>query len=183
MTDTIPALLTQRAAANGSSVVLRKKDRGLWKAVAWSDLDSRRRAVAAALRTVGFRQGDIAGILSETTPDAVYVDLGILSAGGVSLALHPEAEADQVRTDDAEAALEQHRDHRPIQVAPRRLAVPQPDHRPGAPVHGGHTPGGAGPAWGSSPMRRSGGGRATRPRPGAPWFGICRGPTAITWSR
>lgn len=94
---TIPALLTQRAAA-GSAVVLRKKDRGLWKAVTWAELDSRRRAVAAALHAVEFRQGDIAGILSETTPDAVYVDLGILSAGGVSLALHPEDDAEQVRT-------------------------------------------------------------------------------------
>ncbi len=94
---TLPDLLAQRAAANGTAVVLRKKDRGLWKTVTWADLDSRRRAVAAALQAVEFRQGDVAGLLSETTPDAVYVDLGILSAGGVSLALHPEEEAEQVR--------------------------------------------------------------------------------------
>ena len=93
---TIPALVSQRAAANGSAVVLRKKDRGLWKAVTWSDLDSRRRAIAQALKAADFRVGDVACILSETTPDAVYADLGILTAGGVSLALHPEAEAGQV---------------------------------------------------------------------------------------
>ena len=96
MTDTIPALLTERATANGIAIVLRKKDRGLWKAVTWADLDSRRRAVADALRAADFHIGDVAGILSETTPDAVYVDLGILTAGGVSLALHPESEAEQV---------------------------------------------------------------------------------------
>jgi long-chain acyl-CoA synthetase len=96
MTATIPELLTQRASA-GSAIVLRKKDRGLWKTVTWADLDARRGAVAAALQGMGFRQGDVAGILSETTPDAVYVDLGILTAGGVSLAIHPEEEADQVR--------------------------------------------------------------------------------------
>ena len=96
MTATIPELLTQRASA-GSAIVLRKKDRGLWKTTTWADLDSRRRAVAAALQAVGFRQGDVAGILSETTPDAVYVDLGILTAGGVSLAIHPEEEAEEVR--------------------------------------------------------------------------------------
>ena len=95
--STFPDLLTQRAAANGSAVVLRKKDRGLWKTVTWADLDSRRRAVATGLHAVEFRQGDVAGILSETTPDAVYVDLGILTAGGVSMALHPEEEVEQVR--------------------------------------------------------------------------------------
>jgi long-chain acyl-CoA synthetase len=98
LSTTIPALLSERAAAAGSSIVLRKKDRGLWKAVTWAELDSKRRAVAGALQAVEFRQGDVAGFLSETTPDAVYVDLGILTAGGVSLALHPEDEADQVRT-------------------------------------------------------------------------------------
>ncbi len=93
---TIPGLLTERASA-GAAVVLRKKDRGLWKAVAWTELDSRRRAVAAALQAAGFRQGDVAGILSETAPDAVYVDLGILTAGGVGLAIHPEEEAEEMR--------------------------------------------------------------------------------------
>ena len=97
MTNTIPDLLTQRASA-GSAIVLRKKNRGLWKTVTWSDLDTRRRAVAAALQGAGFRQGDVAGVLSETTPDAVYVDLGILTAGGVSLAINPEDDAEQVRT-------------------------------------------------------------------------------------
>jgi long-chain acyl-CoA synthetase len=96
--SSIPALLDQRAGAAGSRVVLRKKERGLWKAVTWSELDSRRRSVAAALRAAEFRQGDVAGLLSETTPDAVYVDLGILSAGGVSLAVSPDAEAEQLRS-------------------------------------------------------------------------------------
>ena len=97
MSTTIPALLSERAAAAASTVVLRKKDRGLWKAVTWADLDSRRNAVAGALQAAEFRQGDVAGFLSETTPDAVYVDLGILTAGGVSLALNPDDDAEHVR--------------------------------------------------------------------------------------
>ena len=96
--SSIPALLDQRASASGSRIVLRQKERGLWKAVTWNELDARRRAVAAALRAAEFRQGDVAGLLSETTPDAVYVDLGILSAGGVSLAVNPDAEAEQLRS-------------------------------------------------------------------------------------
>ena len=98
LTSSIPALLDQRAAAFGDRVVLRKKERGLWKAVTWTALDEKRRAVAAALRTADFRQGDVAGLLAETTPDAVYVDLGILSAGGVALAVNPNSEVEQVRS-------------------------------------------------------------------------------------
>ena len=96
MTGTIPALLAERVAANPNAIVLRKKDRGLWKAVTWSELDNRRRAVAAALIDAGFNSGDVAGILTETTPEAVYVDLGILTAGGVGIALNPDATADSV---------------------------------------------------------------------------------------
>ena len=92
----IPAMVARRAAARGSAVVLRKKDRGLWKAVTWSELDARRNAIAQALRAIGFRQGDVAGALSDTSPDLVYADLGILTAGGTSVAVHPEAEVDEV---------------------------------------------------------------------------------------
>jgi long-chain acyl-CoA synthetase len=98
MTGTIPELLAERAAAHGTTVVLRKKDRGLWKAVNWSELDRKRRAVAAALIAAALNPADVAGILTETTPEAVYADLGILSAGGVSLALNPDADAEAIGT-------------------------------------------------------------------------------------
>ena len=96
LTATIPALIAQRAAAYGSNVILRKKDRGLWKVVTWAELDARQRAISLALRAAGLRPGEVAGVLSDTTPDSVFADLGIMSAGGVSLALHPEDEAEQV---------------------------------------------------------------------------------------
>ncbi len=98
LSATIPALVAQRAATFANQVILRKKNRGLWKAVTWTDLDARRRAISLALRAAEFRQGDVAGVLSETTPDAVYADLGIMSAGGVSIALNPDDDADQVLT-------------------------------------------------------------------------------------
>ena len=40
----IPALLSQRAASHGGETILRTKDRGIWKAVTWSQLDARVRA-------------------------------------------------------------------------------------------------------------------------------------------
>ena len=47
-------------------------------------------------RSAGFGKGDVAAVLAETRPETVYTDLAILGAGGASMALHPEEEADSV---------------------------------------------------------------------------------------
>jgi long-chain acyl-CoA synthetase len=93
---TIPALLTQRVSAHGSETILRKKDRGIWKATTWSELDAHVRAIGQGLLAAGFGKGDVAAVLAETRPETVYTDLAILGAGGASMALHPEEEADSV---------------------------------------------------------------------------------------
>jgi long-chain acyl-CoA synthetase len=92
----IPSLLTQRVAAHGSEVILRKKDRGIWKAETWSELDAYVRAIGQGLVGMGFGSGGTAAILADTRPEAVYTDLAILGAGGASVAIHPEEEAQRV---------------------------------------------------------------------------------------
>jgi long-chain acyl-CoA synthetase len=98
---TIPALIADRIAARGSETVLRRKYRGIWQAVSWSQLGTHVRGVTAGLAAIGFQPGEVACVLAETRPESVYADLGILSAGGVSGAIHPaiepEALADVVR--------------------------------------------------------------------------------------
>jgi len=93
---TIAAIVAQHVAAHGSETILRKKDRGIWKAVTWSELDGHVRAIAGGLSQAGFGRGQVAGILSQTRPEAAYVDLAVLGAGGTSLAIHPDEEAEQV---------------------------------------------------------------------------------------
>jgi len=93
----IPAILADRAAAHGGDIILRKKDRGIWKAVTWAELAARARDVGMGLKAIGFRPGDVACTLAETRPEFVYADLGILGAGGVSGGIHPAEEADPVR--------------------------------------------------------------------------------------
>jgi long-chain acyl-CoA synthetase len=90
--DSIPALVAARIAAHGAEIVLRKKDRGIWKAMTWSQLGARMRDVGMGLKAIGFRPGDIACVLAETRPEWVYADLGILGAGGVSGGIHPAEE-------------------------------------------------------------------------------------------
>ena len=93
---TIPALLSGHAASHGAEVILRKKDRGIWNAVTWSGLAGHARAIGQGLRAQGVGAGEAVAVLSETRPELVYADLAILGCGAVSVAIHPEAEADRV---------------------------------------------------------------------------------------
>jgi long-chain acyl-CoA synthetase len=93
---TIPALAVARIAAHGGETILRKKYRGIWNAVTWSDLGARIDEVVVGLQAIGFRSGDIACVLAETRLEWVYVDLGILSAGGVSGGINPADEPEQL---------------------------------------------------------------------------------------
>lgn len=90
----IPALILQRAAAQPDATILRKKDRGIWKSVAWSALATGIRHAGLGLKAVGFAPGDAAGVLAETRPEWVTADLAILGAGGVSLGIPPDTAPD-----------------------------------------------------------------------------------------
>ena len=94
--DTVPALVFQRAATHAQEVILRKKQRGIWQAVTWAELATRIRQVGMALASSDLASGDVAGVLSNTRPEAAYADLGVLSVGCVSACLVPQNEADQV---------------------------------------------------------------------------------------
>ena len=94
MALTIPALLAERIAAHGNQTVLRKKHRGIWQAVTWSQLGEHVHEIARGLGSIGFEQGDVACVLAETRPECVYIDLGIIEAGGVSGAINPATEPD-----------------------------------------------------------------------------------------
>jgi len=93
---TLPALLARQVASRGSEIVLRKKDRGIWKALTWAELDAAVQSVRRALGAMDFGRGDVAAVLSETRPEAAQVDLGILCAGGASVAIHPDDDETRV---------------------------------------------------------------------------------------
>jgi long-chain acyl-CoA synthetase len=96
-TTSIPGLLSQRVASNGSETILRIKDRGIWRTVTWSQLDAKVREIGVALLSAGFARGDVVAILSETRPEAVYADLAVLGCGAASVAIDPDEEPDRVR--------------------------------------------------------------------------------------
>jgi long-chain acyl-CoA synthetase len=92
----IPALVSQRAASLGGETILRTKDRGIWRMISWAQLDAKVREIGTALLAADFGRGDVAAILSETRPEAVYADLAILGCGAASVAIDPDDDPDRV---------------------------------------------------------------------------------------
>jgi long-chain acyl-CoA synthetase len=92
----VSGLVLQRAALLSSEIILRTKDRGIWKTVTWAQLDGRVREIGAALLAADFARGDVVAILSETRPEAVYADLAILGCGAASVAIDPDDDPDRV---------------------------------------------------------------------------------------
>jgi long-chain acyl-CoA synthetase len=69
-------------------VALRSKVDGVWKGQTWSEWDTASREIAGGLRALGLVVGDRACILSNTRPEWVHADLGILLAGGVTVPIY-----------------------------------------------------------------------------------------------
>jgi long-chain acyl-CoA synthetase len=94
--DSIPAMVWQRVTARGPTVILRQKERGIWKAISWAALGIRARNVGLGLKASGLRSGDVAAVLSESRPEWIFAELGVLGVGGISTGLYPSSSADQV---------------------------------------------------------------------------------------
>ncbi len=90
MSDTtLPAMVQARIDAHPGETILRRKERGIWRPIAWAELGARIRAIGSALRADGLATGEVAGILAEAVPDWIAADLAILSIGAVSVGLYP----------------------------------------------------------------------------------------------
>ena len=94
--ETIAKSFLVAVQQRGARTALREKDLGIWKSVSWREWGDKAKAIAYALHASGFRAGDVASILSNTKPEWIYADMGILCAGGVSSGIYPTDAAKQV---------------------------------------------------------------------------------------
>jgi long-chain acyl-CoA synthetase len=94
--DTIAKSFVLAVECRGRRTALREKELGIWKSISWRDWLDKSKAIAYALHASGFRPGDVASILSNTKPEWVYADMGVLCAGGVSSGIYPTDAAKQV---------------------------------------------------------------------------------------
>jgi long-chain acyl-CoA synthetase len=77
-----------RAAEAGSRPAMLVKQGGAWRKIGWDEVAAKARAIAAGLAAAGVAPGDRVAILSENRPEWALADLGILSAGAVSVPIY-----------------------------------------------------------------------------------------------
>ena len=96
VTDTV-AKSFMNAVAHWGERWLRcaKKTWAIWQAKSWRQWRDISVKVAYALHADGFKPGDVASILSNTNPEWIYADMGVLIAGGVCSGIYPTDSAKQ----------------------------------------------------------------------------------------
>src|SRR3984957_3776949 len=75
-----PALLQPIAGKDGKRQYL---------TYSWNQYKTAAQEIAAGLRSIGIRKGDVVALDSETRLEFYLADLGILTAGGVAAAMYP----------------------------------------------------------------------------------------------
>lgn len=91
---TIYQVLEETAAQFGDAPALRqpftdKDGKREYLTYSWNQYQTAAQEIAAGLRSLGIRKGDIVALDSETRLEFYLADLGILAAGAVAAALYP----------------------------------------------------------------------------------------------
>ncbi len=73
------------------------KRSGAYQPVLWADFYRQAQEVALALLARGFAPGDRAAILGPTRPEWAVADVGILTAGGITVPIYPSLSAGEVK--------------------------------------------------------------------------------------
>ena len=87
--ETMPKSFLLAVETRGDRPAIREKRFGIWKSITWRQWLQTTKEIAYALDAIGFKPGDVASILSNTVPEWVYADMGVLCAGGVSSGIYP----------------------------------------------------------------------------------------------
>ena len=86
--ERFPNLVTMfftRAAQKGDAPFLWAKRQGAWTATSWRETAEQVASVAAGLRRIGLRKGDMVMLVSENRPEWCIADLAIMAAGCVTV--------------------------------------------------------------------------------------------------
>src|ERR1700690_2419525 len=91
---TIYQVLEEAAAQYGDAPALRQPIPGNggpreYLTYSWNQYKTAAQEIAAGVRSIGIRKGDVVALDSETRLEFYLADLGILAAGGISAALYP----------------------------------------------------------------------------------------------
>ena len=85
---TLPRVLHETATRLGKRTALRSKELGLWRDISWDDYYERASRVALGLRALGLEKGDRVAVVGDNCAEWVQIDMGIQSAGGVTVGIY-----------------------------------------------------------------------------------------------
>ena len=92
----IPDFFEDTVARLGSRTALRQKQSGAWRDVSWQEYGEQVRLVALGLLALGIQPGDRACIIGVNSPEWLFADIGILTAGGVTVGVYTTSSPVQV---------------------------------------------------------------------------------------
>jgi long-chain acyl-CoA synthetase len=96
--DTLPHILHAQVEKYGNKkVALREKNFGVWDEITWKEYGEHVRNFALGLISLGLEKGDHVCIIGENCREWLYADLGIQSAGGISVGIYSIDYAEGVR--------------------------------------------------------------------------------------
>jgi long-subunit acyl-CoA synthetase (AMP-forming) len=88
--QSVPQLIAARAAVEPARAAVRSRGpTGKWQDLSWSALDSRRRAVAAGLRSLGVQRGDVVAVLAANSAEMLIAELAALTLGAAVAPIFP----------------------------------------------------------------------------------------------
>jgi long-chain acyl-CoA synthetase len=92
----VPHMLRVNARRLGARPALKYRKQGAWVTLGYDAFRERALMVARGLSKLGIRAGDRAAILSENRAGWVIADMGILSAGAVTVPIYPTSTPEQI---------------------------------------------------------------------------------------
>ena len=94
--NTIPHLFWSRVQEWGDRTAMREKVFGIWKGITWREYGEKAKYAGLGLVNLGLEKGDRVAIISENNPEWLYVDMGTMGVGGVTVGIYPTDSPQQV---------------------------------------------------------------------------------------
>ena len=91
---TLPQLLRDRAHDSGASPAIRSKRAGVWRTLAWSEVNRRVRQYAAGLAAAGLNRGEVIAFVTENCEEQFMLQIAALSIGARVVCSYPDASVD-----------------------------------------------------------------------------------------
>jgi len=94
--NTIPKLFWRQVKKFPDKTTIWYKQEGVWKSLNWKEYGTFSKEIGNALMATGIQKGDKISILSETRPEWVMCDMGIISSGCVTAPIYQSNTEEQV---------------------------------------------------------------------------------------